>query len=228
MLENSFECCSGDKTFHVCRESVSSPRTPRALLCTAVRNAELFLSVGNDSLCIHGAKELSYDVIDGAIHFHTGVFKLPGVNLTENTEYSLAFNGKFIFHSLPNPLLVHQAWKSFEKNVCWWYIFRDQPDRLYIPRFNIPSDIKPAIQDPGFERGLEAAKDLLLEKVAALQLTSKARFNPNLRVLQQELQSNSYLILATDKNLRIAVVSKAWYISECISKKFNSYRSYGS
>jgi len=146
----SFEYCLGDKTFHVCRESVSWPRTPRALLCTAVRNTELFWSVRNDSLCIHCAKELSYDVIDGAIYFHTGVFKLPGVNLTENTEYSLAFNGKFIFHSLPNPLLVHQAWKSFEKNVCWQYIFQDQPDRLYIPCFNIPSDIKPAIQDPGF------------------------------------------------------------------------------
>jgi len=65
------------------------------------------------------------------------------------------------------------------------------------------------MQDTGFERGLEAAKDLLLEKVAALQLTSKARFNSNLRVLWQELQSNSYLVLATDKNLGIAVVSKA-------------------
>jgi len=98
---------------------VSWPRTPRALLFTAVRNAELFLSVGNDSLRIHCTKELSCDVIDGAIHFHTGVFKLPGVNLTEYTEYTLAFNGKFIFHSLPNLLLVHQAWKSLEKNVCW-------------------------------------------------------------------------------------------------------------
>jgi len=117
--------------------------------------------------------------------------------------------------------LVHQAWKSFKKNVRWQYIFRDQPDRLYIPRFNIPSDIKPAIQDPGFERGLEAAKDLLLEKVAALQLTSKARFNPNLHVLRQELQSNSYLVLATDKNLGIAVVSKAWYISECTNQLSN-------
>ena len=90
----SFEFCSGDKTFHVCRESVSWPRTPRALLCTAVRNAELFLSVGIDSLRIHCAKELPCDVIDGAIHFNTGVFKLPGVTLTETTEHSLAFNGK--------------------------------------------------------------------------------------------------------------------------------------
>jgi hypothetical protein len=211
----SFEFCSGDKTFHVCRESVSWPRTPRALLCTAVRNAELFLSVGIDSLRIHCAKELPCDVIDGAIHFNTGVFKLPGVTLTETTEYCLAFNGKFIFHSLPDPFLVHKAWKGFEKNVRWRYIFRDQPGRLYIRRFNIPSDVKPTIQDPGFERGLEAAKDLLLEKVAALQLTSKARFNPNLRAIRQELQSKSYLVLATDKNLGIAVVSKAWYISEC-------------
>jgi len=200
---------------------VSWSRTPRAVLCTAVRNAELFLSVGNDSLCIHCSIELSYNVIDGAIHFHTGVFKLPEVNLTENTEYSLTFNGKFIFHSLPNPILVHQAWKSFEKNVRWRYIIRDQPIRLYIPCFNIPSDIKPAIQDPGFEHGLEAVKDLLLEQVVALQLTMKVRFNPNLFVLWQELQSNSYLVLATDINLGIAVVSKVWYTSECTNQLSN-------
>jgi len=57
--------------------------------------------------------------------------------------------------------------------------------------------------------------------VAALQLILKARFNPNLRVLWQELQSNSYLVLATDKNLGIAVVSKAWYISECTNQLSN-------
>ena len=49
----------------------------------------------------------------------------------------------------------------------------------------------------------------------------KARFNPNLRVLRQELQSNSYLVLAADKNLGIAVVSKVWYISECTNQLSN-------
>jgi len=49
----------------------------------------------------------------------------------------------------------------------------------------------------------------------------KVRFNPNLFVLWQELQSNSYLVLATDINLGIAVVSKVWYTSECTNQLSN-------
>jgi len=71
------------------------------------------------------------------------------------------------------------------------------------------------VQDPDFERGLDRARDLLFEIAAALQLTSNARLNPNLRVIGQELQSKNILVLATDKNLGIAAVGKTWYISEC-------------
>ena len=177
----SLDYCSGDGTFHLCRESVSWPRSSRAFLCTAVRNQNLYLSVGADSLRAFAAGDIKCDVLDTAIQYGSGIFRQPGINLSANVEYQLAFNGKYIFHSAPNPLLVHKPWKSFEKTCCWRYIFRNETSQLYIRRFNIPSDAEPAPQDPAFERGLSTAKDLLFNQTAALNVVSKARFNPNLK-----------------------------------------------
>jgi len=44
---------------------------------------------------------------------------------------------------------------------------------------------------------------------------SKVRFNPNLNTIRDELTASNLLVLATDKNLGIAVVLKTWYISKC-------------
>jgi len=139
----SFENCSGDRPFHLCQESVSWPRTFRALLCTAVRNQDLFLSVGADSLRPFDTSVIKCDVLDTAIQYGSGIFRQPGVALSANVEFQLAFNGKYIFHSTPNPLLVLKAWQSFKKTCHWWYIFRNEKSQLYIRRFNIPCDAVP-------------------------------------------------------------------------------------
>jgi len=104
-----FENCSGDRSFHLCRESVSWPRTSRALLRTAIRNRDLFLSVGADSLRAFVASDIKCDVLDTAIKYGSGIFRQLGIALSANVEFQLAFNGKYIFHSTPNPLLVLKA-----------------------------------------------------------------------------------------------------------------------
>jgi len=111
----SFENCSGDRSFHLCRESVSWPFTSRALLCTAVRNQDLYLSVGADSLRAFIASDIKCNVLDTAIQYGSEIFTQPGVVLSANVEFQLTFNGKYIFHSMPNPFLVLKAWQSFEK-----------------------------------------------------------------------------------------------------------------
>jgi hypothetical protein len=116
-------------------------------------------------------------------------------------------------YSMTHPILflVHQGWKLFENTVRWRQFFKDKTSSTpYLRRFYVRTNKEAPNGDEVFERGLEKGKDLLFEKTAALDLNSKQRFNLNFIRIRQELQSRELLVLATDKNLGIAVVTRDW------------------
>ena len=145
-----------------------------------------------------------------------GVFMGEGVAIPRHIEWQLALNLKFIMHHNPNPSKVFPAWQHLERSVrlSWHFRNSERPQsKFYVPK---PTWEPPAEQrDPAIEAGLRAGKDLLFERIAALNLSRGHRSNPDLRQLRSFLETNQILLKITDKNLGIAAISKAWYLHEC-------------
>jgi len=160
--------------------------------------------------------------------FDPGIFKLPGLVLPRQVEYTLAVNHKFILHDMLDTSLLEEAFNKLRRTVRIRWQFRDKEDSNFDPRFHVPNpNWNPEKAQEHIERGLDKGKDALLKQVAHLNLIRGHASNPDLRTAQSFLQSRMLLIKLTDKNLGIACLSREWYMSECAKHlKSNNYINY--
>lgn len=214
-----FKPCSADGSYHVCEGRRRWPSPPQPLLCTAVRNDDLFLYLPSSVIKEWVASYLPRDLVEYTPSLDEGIFMQPGINLPKDVEYSLIHNGKFIFHREPNPHLVGDAWVVFENTLRWRYHHGDQPERKFLPRFHVKSMRPARYQDLDFESGLTKGRHLTRRNVeSVLPLKSVKLLNPNLSRVRQVLQDKQLLVLGTDKNLGIAVVDVHWYNEQAIKQ----------
>ena len=204
--------CSVDGKFHVCEERRRWPSPPPVILCTAVRNDELFVALPQSIVKEWVTSHLPRELVEYTPSLDAGIFMQPGISLPCDVEFSIAHNGKFIFHQEPNPKLIYSAWLEFENSLRWKYHHGDEPDRKFLPRFHIKSKLYAPAQDLGFETGLIKGRQLSRRNVETLLPLKKVKIlNPNLSRVREVLEEKRLLVLSTDKNLGIAVVEVPWY-----------------
>lgn len=178
-------------------------------------------------LAIH-YREHTEDSLATLRDFDPGIFKLPGLVLPRQVEYTLAVNHKFILHDVLDTSLLEEAFNKLRRTVRIRWQFRDREDTNFDPRFHVSNpNWNPAKAQEHIERGLDKGKDALLKQVAHLNLNRAHAPNPDLRTAQSFLQSRMLLIKLTDKNLGIACLSRDWYLAECVkhlqSKNYFKY-----
>lgn len=177
---------------------------------------ELFCGVSSLARTQFVAAHTPVAMLEPGHVFGTGVFMGEDVAIPRHLEWQLALNLKFIMHHNPNPSKVFPAWQHLERSVRLSWHFRDSErpqSKFYVPK---PTWQPPADQwNPAIETGLRVGKDLLFERIAALNLSRGHRSNPDLRQLRSFLELNNILLKITDKNLGIAAISKDWYLDHC-------------
>ena len=57
------------------------------------------------------------NMLDTLRDHNPGIFKQPGVTIPSDIEYMLALNHKFIFHQIPDPQLVYDAFERLHRSI---------------------------------------------------------------------------------------------------------------
>ena len=178
--------------------------------------SELFCGVSSIARKQFVAAHTPLAMLDRKHEYNSGLFMGVGIVIPKHIEWQLCLNLKFILHHNPNPFIVHPAWEQLERSVRLRWHFRDSSrpqSKFHVPK---PTWQPPPEQwNPAIEAGLRVGKDLLLERVAALNLRRSHKSNPDLRQLKVFLESQQILMKITDKNLGIAAISKTWYQDQC-------------
>lgn len=180
-------------------------------------HSDLFCGVSDSSRQQFVSSHTPVALFEIGHQFNNGIFKGPDVVIPRAIEYKLALNTKFILHHAPNPLRVFQAWPHLERSVRLRWHFRNTEDRqqskFYVPK----KDWMPPREEWNFwiEKGLQMGKDLLFERTSALPSSDTHKSNPDLRSINDFLQSSGLLLKITDKNLGVAAISKSWYLEGC-------------
>jgi flagellar motor protein MotB len=179
--------------------------------------SELFCGVSSVARKQFVAAHTPAAMLDRVHEYNTGLFMGEGIAIPKHIEWQLCLNLKFILHHNPNPFIVHPAWQQLERSVRLRWHFRDSSrpqSKFYVPKPEWQPH--PEQWNPAIEAGLRRGKDLLLERVAALNLCRSHKSNPDLRQLKVFLESQQILMKITDKNLGIAAISKTWYQDQCV------------
>jgi len=206
------KCCSEDGFYHVCEGEMRWPHPPPSLLCTAARNDELFAVLPLSVVKKWVIQALPHELVEYTPEIGAGIFMQPGVTLPADVEFSIAHNGKFIFHQEPKPQLIREAYIQFENTLRWRFHHQDKPDKPFLSRFHVKSGKSAPGTTIGFERGILRGRNLTRRNVeSVLPLKKLKLFNPNMSRVRTVLRDQSLLVLNTDKNLGIAVVQVQWY-----------------
>jgi len=218
--------CSVDGKFHVCEERRRWPSPPPAVLCTVVRNDEFFVKLSSNVMKEWVASQLPRELVEYTPSLDAGIFMQPGISLPRDVEFSIAHNGKFIFHRDPNPKLIGEAWVVFENTLRWKYHFGDEPERKFLPRFHVKSKLQASYQDLDFEAGLTKGRLLTRRNVESVLPLKKVKIlNPNLSRVCKVLEEKQLLVLGTDKSLGVAVVDVQWY-NEQVARQLADTKTY--
>jgi hypothetical protein len=136
-----------------------------------------------------------------------------------------------MFKMKVNKTLVNEAYQDFKRRLLWQYHFRreetqaeresriagEKPD--FDPDYKVESSTSwPNTSNfPGnVLKGFEAGKlelDRQLSSIPA-EITKQRSDVVNLSLVRNYLETNNYLLKATDKNLGSAVITREWYMSE--------------
>jgi hypothetical protein len=148
-----------------------------------------------------------------------GIFKLDGVELPEDIEYTLAVNHKYILHSKPQEHDVTQARDALARSIRVRWQFRHSQNKEFVPKFHVPNPTwQPQHASPAIELGIQEAVEEIDRQIgqalSRAALSAPRHGNMNWTRVQRFLQDNALLVKLTDKNLGLAVFPREWYISE--------------
>lgn len=156
----------------------------------------------------------SLDFVNSIPSYQADIFLGKGVHLDLSSRQSLNLNGKFVLHCQKNPSLLPQAISQLRRTIRIRWFFRHKSlntDRS----FHVKSDWEPPKATARIERAIEQTEAALLSQDTALPSRSYM-LNPEVKTLCQYLREKQYLVKITDKNLGLAVVTRQWYMEQCL------------
>ena len=156
-------------------------------------------------------------------HVHLG----PGVVVPERFSIHISSGLRYMFSPPIDTRLIKQAWEQTKNSIRWriHFAYKEQNSDLeaepYDPDYEIPSSgIPPKKSDKYIEAGLSQGdlyvRNYMDVEIPVIKQLPKPASLVFVADLERFLKENDYLILPTDKNLGTSVVTRQWFIENCL------------
>jgi len=169
------------------------------------------------------------------LRYQQDVHQSPGVSLPREISYQISVGAKYMFHEPANVDLIGKAWTDFNRRLRWRinYLFDNSGEEPYDPDYDCraPSTKQAPALPRYIEMGLVKGRVFVNEAMRKIPDVDQLRHphktrQPEVRSISEFLLDKNYVITGTDKNLGIAVSTRAWIIekSQDLLNDVNNYR----
>jgi hypothetical protein len=153
--------------------------------------------------------------------YRGGVHSLVELEVPSNVAIHLSCGSKFLLFDSLNKKLPSLAYKTWVNTLRWKYVFRNEKNDTYDPDFDTgerSTNIAPLMPE-AIELGIQKGQECLDKQVSSIPPGSRSKDHElvSTKLVEKWVKENDAIILNTDKNLGIAVVTRSWYLSQCYS-----------